>query len=58
MQQDESELLAIEIATPDIFKEWQRHAETNPAWRDYFLLLNAFGEALRRAPYSREKGEH
>lgn len=54
MKQDESELLALEIATPQIYREWQRRAETSAAWRDYFLMLNTFAEAIRRAPLDME----
>lgn len=46
--------LAIEEALPETFHEWKRRAETNPAWRDYSLILHAFAEALRRAPLTLE----
>lgn len=54
MSQDEQQLLALEMATPTVYCEWQRRAATSLAWRDYFLLLNTFAEAIRRAPFSLE----
>jgi hypothetical protein len=54
MNRDEQQLLALEIATPTVYREWQRRAGTSLAWRDYFLLLNTFAEAIRRAPLNLE----
>lgn len=53
MKQDD--LLAIEEALPEIFREWKQRAETSLAWAEYSLLLHTFAEALRRAPLTMEK---
>ena len=57
MSQEQYQQLALEIAMPEIYQEWQRRAETSQAWADFFLLCNAFAEALRRAPLTRNACE-
>jgi hypothetical protein len=54
------EPLALEEVAPEAFREWQRRTGmtgTGRAWTDYTLLINAFGEAIRRAPLTAQACE-
>src|SRR5437660_3813368 len=42
--------LALAVVAPTLMLEWKQCARTSEPWAHYCLLLNAFAEALRRAP--------
>src|SRR5437899_7699463 len=53
-QASQNDVLALETVASAIVQEWKRRAQTNTAWADYSFVVNAFAEAIRRAPLTLE----